>query len=639
MKNKSKLFSLLLSLCMIISMIPNVVFASDNLSSNDIVIMHTNDIHSRVDDNLGYTSVKGWKDYFEQNGNDVLLLDAGDTLHGLPIANLSKGSNIVKMMNEVGYDAMTAGNHDFNYGISQLFSLRDEMNFDFLVANITKDGVNSFASSNIYEKAGKKIGVVGLATPESATKTNPTNVAGYSFNDDKLAEILQEEIDSLEEKNVDYVVALGHLGIDSESSPYMSTEVISQVEGLDIFIDGHSHNTLENGMNVKDKNGDDVLLVQTGNYLENIGKIVIKEDGQISASLIDEKKSDEKIDGLINSMKKDIEPLLNEVVGKTDVELDGSRDPGVRTKETNLGNLVADALKFAAGSDIALTNGGGIRTSVDVGDITYGELNAVLPFGNVVTKIKVTGEQIVQALEHGTSASPAASGGFPQVSGITYEIHTYLTENRVQNVKINGESVDLNKYYTLATNDFTAVGGDGYEMFKTATKLGEYGAMDEALVNFIKQLPGSTVGEEYAKEQGRITIYNSPIGNDDENQGGNEGEEEGDNNQGGSDNEEEDDDNQGGSDNEQDDDNNQGGSDDIEEDDDNQGGNEDKEEGDDSQGESDNNQGDKEDEDDKEQSPQTGDNNAIVAYGTIFIISLSVLSMIIIRNRKKAMIK
>ena len=608
MKSKSKLFSLLLSLCMVISMIPNLVFAVDNISSNDIIIMHTNDVHSRVDDNLGYTSVKAWKNYFEENGNDVLLLDAGDTLHGLPIANLSNGENIVKIMNEIGYDAMTAGNHDFNYGMSQLLNLRDQMNFDFLVSNITKDGVNAFASSNVYEKGGKKIGVVGLATPESATKTNPANVSGYDFNDEKLAEILQEEVNLLEEKGVDYIVALGHLGIDSESSPYMSTEIINQVEGLDIFIDGHSHNTLENGMNVKDKNGEDVLLVQTGNYLEKIGKIVIKEDGQISASLIDEKKSDETIDNMITSMKEEIRPLLEEVVGKTNVFLDGSRDPGVRTKETNLGNIVADALKFASGSDVALTNGGGIRTSVDVGDITYGELNAVLPFGNIVTKIKVTGKQIVQALEHGTSAAPAASGGFPQVSGITYEIHTYLTENRVKNVKINGEDVDLDKYYTLATNDFTAVGGDGYDMFKTATKLGEYSAMDEALVNFIKQLPNSTVGEEYATEQGRITIYNEPIVND--------GDEEDDNNNQDEINEEEDNDiNQDGV---VDGDGNQQESveDENDEGDNSQVGNE----------------------EDKVENPQTSDNNMIAAYAVMFVISVSILLMIT-RNRKKAVNK
>ena len=331
--------------------------------------------------------------------------------------------------------------------------------------------------------------------------------------------------------------------------------------------------------------------------------------------MIDEKKTDESIDNMISSMKEEIKPLLNEVVGKTNVLLDGSRDPGVRTKETNLGNFVADALKFAAGSDVALTNGGGIRTSVDVGDITYGELNAVLPFGNIVTKIKVTGEQIVKALEHGTSAAPAASGGFPQVSGITYEIHTYLTENRVKNVKINGEKVDLNKYYTLATNDFTAAGGDGYEMFKTATKLGEYSAMDEALINFIKQLPDSTVGEEYATEQGRITIYNEPIVSEDEDdnndQGETEEEEEGNNNQGGIIDEDSD---EGSHDQELED-----------------GNDEDSDEGShDQELEEDN------DEENKEESPQTGDNNMIAIYGAMFIISAFILTRHIVISRKKA---
>ncbi|WP_455538443.1 5'-nucleotidase C-terminal domain-containing protein [Terrisporobacter sp.] len=622
---RKKLFSLLLSLCMIVSIIPNGVFAENNVSSKDIVIMHTNDIHSRVDDNLGYTSVKGWKNHFEQNGNEVLLLDAGDSLHGLPIANLSNGENIVKIMNEVGYDAMTAGNHDFNYGMKQLLNLTGKMDFDFLVSNISKDGKNAFTSSNIYEKAGKKIGVVGLSTPETATKTNPANVEGYSFNNDKLSEILQSEVDLLEKQGVDYVIVLGHLGIDSESSPYMSTEVISKIEGVDIFIDGHSHHTLEKGLTVKDKTGKDVLLAQTGNYLQNIGKIIIKENGEISASLINEKKLDEKIDSIINSQKEEIQPLLDEVVGKTNVFLDGNRDPGVRTKETNLGNLVADALKFAARADVALTNGGGIRTSVDVGNITYGELNAVLPFGNVVTKIEVTGEQIVKALEHGTSAVPNASGGFPQVSGITYEIHTYLTENRVKNVKINGQEVDLNKTYTLSTNDFTAVGGDGYEMFKDAKKLGEYAALDEALINFIKQLPNSTVGDEYASEQGRITIYNEPIVSD-----------EGDDNQ--EDVEDKEDNDQDSSEGDKEEDNNQGSEED--EDNSNVGDTEDKEE-DDSQGSEEGT--DKDDnselEQDKEDSPRTGDNNMIALYAVMFIISISVLSLMVIEKRKKAINK
>ena len=601
MRTKSKLLSFVLTLCMVISMIPNIIFAQGELSSGDIVIMHTNDVHSRVDNNLGYTSVKAWKDYFESNGNDVLLLDAGDTLHGLPIANLSNGQNIVKIMNEIGYDAMTAGNHDFNYGMNQLINLKNQMNFDFLVANITKGGVNTFTSSNVYEKEGKRIGVLGIATPESATKTNPSNVEGYSFNEDKLVGMVQAEVNSLKSKGVDYIVALGHLGIDSESSPYMSTEIISQVEGLDIFIDGHSHNKLPNGQIVKDKNNEDVLLAQTGNYLESIGKIVIKEDGTISASLINEKKSDTSVDNMVSDMKAEIQPLLDEVVGYTSVLLDGSRDPGVRTKETNLGNLVSDALKYVSGADVALTNGGGIRTSVDVGEITYGELNAVLPFGNIVTKIQVTGEQILKALEHGTSSVPGASGGFPQVSGITYEIHSYLNENRVQNVKINGEAIDLNKTYTLATNDFTAVGGDGYDMFKTATKLGEYGALDEALVTYIKQLPNGIVGEEYASEQGRITIYSSAdeVQKDEE-----DAEDEVEKDQ--EDTQDQDKENQ---ENIQDQDKDKDKENSQDKEDVNTGNN-------------------------VENSPQTGDNNMVLSYAIMLAISISVLGTIIIRRKK-----
>ena len=624
---KSKFLSTVLTLCMIITMMPSMIFAQDNLSDGDIVILHTNDTHSRVDDNLGFSSVKAWKDYFVNKGNDVLLLDAGDTLHGLPVANLSNGENIVEIMNEVGYDAMTAGNHDYNYGINQLINLKNQMKFDLLIANVTKDGQNTFTSSKVYEKGNKKIGVLGISTPETATKTNPANVVGYSFNADKLVKIVQNEIDNLKSQGADYIVALGHLGIDSESSPYMSTEIISQVENLDIFIDGHSHSQLPNGQIVKDKNNKDVVLAQTGNYLNDLGEVVIKEDGTIKASLITEKKSDENIDNLVNSMKAEIQTELDKVVGYTSVLLDGSRDPGVRTKETNLGNLVADALKYVSGADVALTNGGGIRTSVDVGEITYGELNAVLPFGNIVTKIQVTGKQIVDALEHGTSAVPGASGGFPQVSGITYEIHSYLTENRVKNVKINGENVDLNKTYTLATNDFTAVGGDGYDMFKNTPKLGEYTALDEALVAYIKQMPNGTVGEEYATEQGRIKIFDTEVeeGNQDQDNNENTDVEEGNQDQ----------DNNQDTDVEevnQDQDNNENA--DVEEGNQGQDNNEnaDAEEGNQDQ---DNNEN-TDVEEGNTTSPQTGDEQLLVTYVAMAVVSMAVLGCVVINKRKYA---
>lgn len=507
MKAYRKWLGLILAIAMVVTLPFSFAFAETATDVDGaIVILHTNDVHSKVDGTAGYASVKGWKDYLAGEGAEVLVLDAGDALHGYPIANLSRGENIVEIMNAVGYTAMTPGNHDFNYGTARLIELSEMMEFDLLSANFTTNaGAGVFAASGLYEAGDATVGIVGVSTPETATKTNPLNVAGYKFNEATMAALVQAEIDELTAAGADYVIVLGHLGTDEESAPYRSTDLIGQLTGLDIFIDGHSHTVWETGTAVKDKAGNDVLLAQTGTQGAAIGQIVIKGDA-ITASLIKEAKDDATVKALIDANKLEIQPLLDAVVAKTDIKLDGNRDPGVRTMETNLGDLAADALKYVSGADVALTNGGGIRTSVDIGDITYGELNAVFPFGNLVVTIDITGADLLAALEHGTKASPAAAGSFPQVAGMSYEIHTYKTENRIQNVRINGEPLNPAATYSLATNDFMQVGGDGYTMFAKYVKTGEFGALDEALVDYIADGLGGTVGASYAWPQGRIKV-------------------------------------------------------------------------------------------------------------------------------------
>ncbi len=509
MKRQFKFLSIVMAIAMMFSLQFTYAFAETaepSETAGSIVILHTNDVHSKVDGALGYASVKGWKDYYLAEDAAVLVLDAGDALHGYPIANLSRGENIVEIMNAVGYTAMTPGNHDFNYGTARLIELSKIMEFDLLSANFTDAmGDAVFAPAKIYDAGGESVGIVGISTPETYTKTNPLNVTGYGFNETELAALVQEQIDGLIADGADYIVALGHLGLDQESVPYRSTDIIGQLTGLDVFIDGHSHTTLENGQIVKDKAGNDVLLAQAGTQAKAIGKIVIEDDA-ITASLITEPKDDAAVKALIDANMAEIQPMLDEVVAKTDIELDGNRDPGVRTQETNLGDLAADALKYISGADVALTNGGGIRTTVDIGDITYGELNSVFPFGNLVVTIDITGADLLAALEHGTKSAPAASGGFPQVAGMSYEIHSYLDTGRVRNVLINGEPLNLEKTYTLATNDFTQVGGDGYAMLAEYAVTGMFGALDEALVEYIDEGLGGTVGSSYAEPQGRIVV-------------------------------------------------------------------------------------------------------------------------------------
>lgn len=504
-----KYLSIILAVVMLLSMQITFVFA-DTETAEPIVILHTNDIHSKVDGALGYASVKGWKDYYESRGSAVLVLDAGDNLHGFPVANLSRGGNIVELMNAAGYTAMTPGNHDFNYGAARLIELSKMMSFDLLSANFTDQaGTPVFKACNIYTAGDKKIGIIGISTPETATKTNPLNVQGYLFNEDKIAALVQAEIDGLEAAGADYIVALGHLGLDLESAPYRSTDLIAGVTGLDVFIDGHSHTSLETGQIVKDKAGNDVLLAQTGTQFAAIGKIGVDGD-KITASLIKEAKPDDTVQAIITEQLAEIQPQMDQVISKTDIKLDGNRDPGVRTQETNLGDLAMDALKYISGADVALINGGAIRVTVEPGEITYGEINSVFPFGNTVATIEITGDDLLAALRHGTQYAPAASGGFPQVAGMSYEIHTYLDTDRVKNVKINGEPLDLEKTYTLATNDFIKAGGDGYTMLARYPKTADYGALDEALVKYISEEMDGTVDSRYAKPQGRIAVMLTP---------------------------------------------------------------------------------------------------------------------------------
>ncbi len=511
MKSNFKRISIITAIIMLFSVQFSFTFAQTVTPADSIVILHTNDIHSNVSGELGYPSVKGWKDYYMAQGSEVLVLDAGDALHGYPIANLSKGENIVEIMNAVGYTAMCPGNHDFNFGTARLMELSKKMKFDLLSANFTdKDKKPVFAASKTYMAGDKEIGIIGISTPETATKTNPLNVAGYQFNEKEMAAQVQSQIDQMESDGVDYIIALGHLGVDVESEPYRSTDLIAQVTGLDIFIDGHSHTSLEAGEKVKDKSGNDVLLAQTGNQFKAIGKIVINGTSMV-ASLITEVKDDAAVKALIDGKNADIKPLLDIVVAKTSVALDGNRDPGVRTQETNLGDLAADALKYVSGADVALTNGGGIRTSLKIGDITYGNINSVFPFGNTVVKFNLTGADILAALQHGTKSLPAASGGLPQVAGMDYEVHTYLDADRVRNVMINGKPLDLTKTYSMATNDFTYIGGDGYTMFAKYPKTGEFGALDEALEKYIKTAQGGTVGNQYLNPQGRFDVMLTPF--------------------------------------------------------------------------------------------------------------------------------
>ena len=480
--------------------------------SNKITILHTNDTHGRLKADskvIGIDTVAAIKN----NTKNSILIDAGDTIHGLPFVTLSKGQDAVDLLNAAGYEYMVPGNHDFNYGYSRLMELfknsvtlkSGENKLRLLASNINKDGKSVFEANHIKEMEvnGKtvKVGFFGIATQETAYKTNPNNVKGIEFT--SPVDAAKEQVEDLEKQGADVIVALSHVGTDESSDP-TAYDVIKAVDGIDVYVDGHSHTTFKNGEKVND-----TLLVSTGEYLSNLGKVEIEldENNEVvnaTASLITKEEAskvtpDAKVAAKIAEIDKAQGEVLSEVIGKNTIELDGERN-SVRFGETNLGNLITDAMMDETGADLAITNGGGIRASIKVGDITKGDIVSVLPFGNFVVTKQLTGAQIKEVLEFGVRSYGESLGGFPHVAGIKFVVDpSKPVGDRIISLTINGEALDMNKTYTVATNDFTAAGGDDYPCFADVPTINEYSSLEEILANFIK-----TLGTVSYTKQGRI---------------------------------------------------------------------------------------------------------------------------------------
>ena len=465
----------------------------------DFTVLFTNDTHGRVEEGgyagMGFPKLATLvKDY--RSKGDVLLLDSGDTFHGQTIVNLNEGEAIVHIMNEMGYDAMTLGNHDFNFGQERIKELDEMSDFPLLAANLDPLLVEPYV---IKEIEGMKIGIFGLATPETTYKTHPKNVEGLTFRDPAV--VAQEMVDELSGQ-VDMIIALAHLGI-SEESEFTSRKVAENVSGIDLIVDGHSHHALEEGMMVNN-----TLIVQAGEYDKNLGVVEVKMvDGAVEdlkASLVTKEEAedvekDSDILAQIEEIKAENEEITSAVVGKTSVELNGEREY-VRTGETNLGNLLTDAMLAKVDADVAITNGGGIRASIGEGEITKGEIITVLPFGNTTIVKKLTGAQLLDVVEHGVSQYPAHEGLFPQVGGIRIIFDGDLPAGeRVIDLKVQGEPIEYDGVYHVATNDFMAAGGDGYETFASTETVVEAGGLEEVLMEYI-----SNKGTVAPVREGRI---------------------------------------------------------------------------------------------------------------------------------------
>ena len=536
MRSRHKLLALALSLALLLSLAVPVCAAETTTSTTKdltghIVILHTNDVHGGI---AGYAKLAAAKESYTASGAYTLLVDAGDYIQGDPTVSASQGKTAIELMNSTGYDAATVGNHEFDYGYANLKTISAQANFPILAANVQYNGATAFDSHTIFTAAnGKKIGVFGLETPETATKAHPAKIQGVTFvGGQDMMKLAQTEVDTLKAAGCDYVICLGHLGIDAESTGNRSIDVLNAVTGIDVFIDGHSHSTLEQikaATNGTGKVGN-AYLTSTGTKLANVGVVDIAPDGTITTSNVPlDTLTAENADtaAVIQRIQQQIDADYGAVFAQSEVQLNGEKAQ-VRTGETNLGDLITDAMLWQAGTlgekvDAAVNNGGGIRASLSVGGLTKKDINTVLPFGNTLYLVKLTGAQLLEALEASTCSLPESIGAFPQVSGIEYTVNTGAkfssTENypgstygkpnavnRVTIQSVGGAAFDPAETYTIVTNDFLGAGGDTYYTFKSSPVGYDTGVpLDEVLMDYITaQCKGTITKAAYGQTASRI---------------------------------------------------------------------------------------------------------------------------------------
>ena len=534
----------LLAVLLVVSMLmTGLAFAEEatEVEHQPVVVLYTNDVHCGIEDAIGYAGLAAYEKAYEKLGYEVILVDNGDAIQGGPIGTLSKGEYIIDIMNAVGYDIATIGNHEFDYGMDVFMSLREKAEFPYISANFCDlEGNPILDPYVIKELGGWKVAFVGASTPETFTKSTPTyfqDAEGnyiYSFcqgeDGANLYAAVQKAVDAARAEGAEIVIVMSHLGTDGSSVPYTSSDLIVNTTGINAVLDGHSHSVWEMEL-VQNAAGEDVILTSTGTKLNNVGSLFIAEDGTLTSALHSESLfQDEEAEAFIATVKAQYEETLNQVVATTAVDLT-TKDPAtgeraVRTAETNLGDLCADAYRTVLGADIAFVNGGGVRADIPAGDITYGQILSVHPFGNMACLMEVTGQQVLDALEMASRDVPNECGGFLQVSGLSYEINVGVAstvvlddknnfvevagERRVQNVLVDGQPIDPEATYTLASHNYMLKsGGDGINMFQNDTLLQDEVLIDnQVLINYIVDTLGGVVGEEYADPygQGRITI-------------------------------------------------------------------------------------------------------------------------------------
>ena len=523
-------------------------------SNGRIMILYTSDMHCGVAEGFGLAGLQAVRDNLESEGYETLLVDDGDAIQGEPLGMLTKGEAIIDLMNDMKYDVAIPGNHEFDYGMQRFLELAEKADFPYVSGNFTKNGELVFDPYVIREAGGLKIAFVGITTPNTLTASNPENFKdengkrAYGFMEDNTGEALykavQSAVDSARAEGADYVYVTGHLGYVAADAPYTYADVIEHTSGIDVFLDGHSHDLEQVVM--KNRDGEKVVRTACGTKLQAIGYSELDADEGVLATDIwvwNNNKSVPELIGVDNDIRKKVDSAmdnlgktLDEVIGNTAVDLtvndpvetydDGSPVRIVRRGETNLADLCADAIRIQLGADIGICGGANVRACVDKGDITYGKILEVFPFSNEMCVIEVTGQQILDALEWGSSKLPGEFGGFMQVSGLTYEIDMSIPssctkteeglfsgvsgERRVKNVMAGGKALDPEALYTVAGQDYHLVHhGDGFTMFDGAKNVTMTGKLDsEVLIDYIKETLGGEISPDYGDPygQGRIRI-------------------------------------------------------------------------------------------------------------------------------------
>ena len=543
-----KVLALLLSVVMTLTLLVSSAWADEPKPlDGKTVILHTNDVHGSIE---LYAKVAAMKGDYEAQGAQVILADAGDYSQGTVYVSVNKGKDAVTMMNAAGYDVATIGNHEFDYGYAQLKSNLDSAAFKVVCANVLQDGSPVFDAYTMINKGGVQVAFVGLETPEAQTKANPALIQGLTFlAGDEMYAAVQTQVDAARTAGADIVIVLTHLGVDSSSEPNTSYDLYEKVTGIDFIIDGHSHTVMTKG-----PEGEPIQ--STGTALNNIGVITIDNatkkiesnelipiwhteevDGD-NVTVYDYTKSDETV---ANAAKAIIDPIdadYDQKFAESAVDLNGAKAPGNRTEETNLGDLITDAMMWAIktkapGVDmnnaVAIANGGGIRAPIAKGDITKKAVNTVLPFGNTLAVVYVKGSELLEALEVSTYCTPKSLGGFPQFAGMEVELNTACeydandttypgstyfgpkSINRITIKTVNGKAFDKDATYAVITNNFLAAGGDTYYAFAAAQTQFDTGLpLDEILMEYITVELNGVVTDKYAAPQGRLTIVNDP---------------------------------------------------------------------------------------------------------------------------------